>query len=91
MVSRILSGEREPTTETLKSIARAFNMTAKAVFEATGLLPPPNNDSWAENMSFKLSQINESLRPIAEGLIENLLQSQGETIKKIEKLQSRKL
>lgn len=40
IISRILSGERQPAPETLEAIARALSLPPETVFRAAGLLPP---------------------------------------------------
>ena len=76
VISRILSGERQPSVTTLKAIAHALNKTAKAVFEAAGLLPPSGEDTWVEEMAHKLASLPPNLRRVASGLIDSLLRDE---------------
>lgn len=90
VISRILSGERNPSNETIKAIAKALKVSERSVFEAAGVIPPAVGNAWAEDMAYKLNQINTSLRPVAEAMIDGLLTPTPDLenlIKRLERLQ----
>ena len=73
IVSRILSGEREPSNDTLKSIIDALNIPPEAALRAIGLLGPGREDPWVEEMAHKMGKLNPTMRPIAEKLLDTLV------------------
>ena len=44
-ISRIISGTREPGTNTLTGIAKAFKLSPEFVFEKAGVLPPTSTQN----------------------------------------------
>ena len=74
-VSRILSGERSTTNETLIEIAHILKIAPVTIFRKAGLLPDSNNnDVEFEDWVFLLKQLppedQEELRQIAEMKVE---------------------
>lgn len=70
VISRILSGERNPSNETLESIARALKLPTEEVFRVAGVLPPkPDSDPWVEEMDHLLSEIKEEDREMVRKLL----------------------
>jgi transcriptional regulator with XRE-family HTH domain len=69
-VSRIISGERATTPETLISIAHALKLSPITIFRKAGLLPQgPENEIKFEDWKFLLDQLTpeeeEEMRQIA--------------------------
>ncbi len=89
VISRILSGERNASPETLEAIAHALRMPTESVLRAAGILPPPNNDPWVDEMAFKLSQLDPALRETAGRLI-NALADQEEASQKAKAFKPKK-
>lgn len=59
-VSRLISGEREATPETLIKIADALRMSRQQVFRAAGLLPPdPDANKMIEKILHEVQDMPE--------------------------------
>ena len=77
VVSRLLRGERNPSTETIDAIARALKLPAEEVYRAAGILPAAQTDTWLEKQNYKLSLITDpTLRETAERLINSLAEQE---------------
>jgi transcriptional regulator with XRE-family HTH domain len=75
IISRIIRRERKPEPETLEAIARAFKLPPEHVFRMAGLLPlKENTDAWVEEMNHKMGLLDPSKRPMAEKLLNALLE-----------------
>lgn len=60
-VSRIISGERSTTAETLQGIARAFKMPLQQVYRAAGILPPaPEVNEMIEQILYEIGDLPEA-------------------------------
>ncbi len=59
-MSRILSGERKPTPETLQAFARALKLPIETIYRAAGLLPP------ADKIDEKIRNIEHSVAGLSE-------------------------
>ena len=91
IVSRLLRGERNPSTETIDAIARALKLPAEEVYRAAGILPAVQTDEWLAQQNYKLSLITDpALRETAERLI-NSLAEQEEAAAKSRQLKPRKV
>jgi transcriptional regulator with XRE-family HTH domain len=76
-ISRIISGEREPTTDVLTKIAHALRIPRKVILRVVDIMPPdPDEDPWVEEMSYKISLLSPSLRSVAERLIDSLAEGE---------------
>lgn len=59
----------------LKKIARAFKMPPEHVFRMAGLLPQKaDTDEWVEEMNHKMGLLDHAKRPMAERLLNALLE-----------------
>jgi transcriptional regulator with XRE-family HTH domain len=78
VISRILSGERRPSNETIEAIARALKLPPDQVFRAAGILPQKSEeDEWVEKMDYKLKLIRDPVkRQMAEKLLETLTEEE---------------
>ena len=80
--SRVIRRERNPDNETLRAIARAFKLPVEMVFRAAGVLDAkPDADEWIEEQSHKMSLLTADKRPIAEKLLNALLEEDKPAIK----------
>ena len=74
-ITRVLSGERGVGEKALSAIAHALKLPPEQVFRAAGILPPQGDtDEWAEEMNHKMKLLPPSMRPIAEKLLNSLLE-----------------
>lgn len=67
----------EPKENKLIAIAKALNLPPQVVFEAAGKYYPGTEkieDPWVAEMEHKIKQLPASLRPIAESLLDSLLE-----------------
>jgi transcriptional regulator with XRE-family HTH domain len=73
-ISRIMSGERGTSIETLVKIADALNIRHEDIFKAAAGILPANKDidPWVEQMNIKLNSIKD---PAARALAEKVLES----------------
>lgn len=74
-ISRIMSGERGTSIETLVKIADALNIRHEDIFKAAAGLPAleVTSDKWVEQMNIKLNNIKDpKSRSIAEKLLDSL-------------------
>ncbi len=76
VISRILNSERSPANETLELIAHALKLPPETVFRAAGILPPASDDPWADEMAFKLAELDPAKRAMAERLIQALAEQE---------------
>lgn len=72
-VSDVLSGRRKAGNELCSAIALALQIPPEEVFRAAGILKTKPNDPWIERMAYRLSNLAESRRNLAEKLIDSLL------------------
>lgn len=71
LISRILSGAREPSVKTLEKIADAFRVPLARIYQEAGLLPPDPQDAWVKETTHKLQHIkSEDLRELVTEMIE---------------------
>jgi transcriptional regulator with XRE-family HTH domain len=75
-ISRILSGERGTTIETLVLIADVLGIKRDEILRAAAGLPSPEeeNDEWVEDMNYKIKSLPKPLRPIAEKMLDALIE-----------------
>lgn len=74
-ITRVLSGERGIGEKALSAIASALKLPPEHVFRMAGLLPPKENaDEWVEEMNHKMGLLNPAKRPMAERLLNALLE-----------------
>lgn len=64
------------------AIANALKLPPEQVFRASGILPPENDDPWADEMSHKLSQLSPGLRGVAERFINSMVEQEEAERKK---------
>lgn len=70
VISRLLSGERNPSNKTILAIAVALKLPAEMVFRAAGVLPPkPDSDPWKEEMRHLLDGIMMEDREIIRKIL----------------------
>lgn len=82
IVSRLLRGERKPSTETIDGIARALKLPPEEVFRAAGILPQTSADPWVDQQIYKLSKISDPvLRETAERLIASMVEQEAAATK----------
>lgn len=63
MISRILSGAREPSVKTLEKIADAFSLPVDEVMQRANILPPKSERSqFANELLYNLEQLDENER-----------------------------
>ena len=75
IISKIVLGSSSPMPETLEAIARGFGMPSVIVFQKAGLLTQqPVSDQWLEEMNHKIGLLSPSRRPMAEKLLDALLE-----------------
>lgn len=79
-VSNYING-RIPDDVALRKIARAFELPPETVYRAAGLLPPPIDDPWVDDMSHKISQLTGQRRQMAENLLNSLLEMETTDLK----------
>ena len=75
-LSDIVSGRRKVGSEVARAIADALKLPPEQVFRAAGILPPENQDPWADEMAHKLSQLSPSLRGVAERFIDSMVEQE---------------
>ena len=74
-VSRLLSGERDTTLETLVEIADILKIDRSYLMRlASGLNPEPNIDEWVKDMSHKMTLIPVPLRSITKKFIDSMVE-----------------
>jgi transcriptional regulator with XRE-family HTH domain len=69
----------EPKEDKLIAIAKGLGIPARVIFEAAGRYYPDVqkvDDPWVETMEHKIKKIPASLRPIAETLLDSLLEQE---------------
>jgi transcriptional regulator with XRE-family HTH domain len=81
-ISEVLSGRRQVGRELATSIANALKLPPEQVFRAAGILPPENDDPWADEMSHKLTQLSPGLRAVAERFINSMVEQEEAERKK---------
>lgn len=75
IISKIILGSSMPMPETLESIAKGLGVSPTLVFQKAGLLPQKaDTDEWVEEMNHKMSLLDQAKRPIAEKLLNALLE-----------------
>lgn len=75
IISKVVLGSSMPMPETLEAIAKGLGIPPVLVFQKAGLLPPkPDSDEWVETMNHKMKLLPPSMRPIAEKLLNSLLE-----------------
>ena len=82
-ISRIISGERGTTIETLVRIADVLGIRHEDILKAAAGLPSPDEqstDEWVEAMNYKIKLLPKSLRPIAERMFDALYDDSSEKI-----------
>ncbi len=75
-LSNILSGTRGVGEDTITAIAHALKLPPETVFRAAGILPPASDDPWADEMAFKLAELDPAKRAMAERLIQALAEQE---------------
>jgi transcriptional regulator with XRE-family HTH domain len=75
-ISEIISGHRQVGRSTATSIASALKLPPEQVFRAAGILPPENEDPWADEMAHKLGQLSPGLRNVAERFINSMVEQE---------------
>jgi transcriptional regulator with XRE-family HTH domain len=88
-ISEIISGHRQVGRGTATSIANALKLPPEQVFRAAGILPPENDDPWADEMAHKLSQLSPGLRSVAERFINSMVEQEEAEQKKNPKTKPR--
>ncbi len=67
----------------LNKLARAFKLPPELVFRAAGLMDPAiESDTWVEEMNHKIKLLSPSARPMAERLLNALLEEAQPSTKK---------
>jgi transcriptional regulator with XRE-family HTH domain len=75
IISKIILGSSMPMPETLEAIAKGLHISPVLVFQKAGLLPPNGDaDQWIEEMNHKMGLLDPSKRPMAEKLLNALLE-----------------
>jgi len=76
-VSRIISGERNTSIDTLLLIADALQINRDVIIKVAANLPPePDSDPWVEMMDYKLRSLPPGARGIAERLINSVAEQE---------------
>jgi transcriptional regulator with XRE-family HTH domain len=88
-LSDIVSGRRKVGIDVARSIAEALKIPPEQVLRAAGMLPPENEDPWADEMSHKLTQLSPGLRSMAERLINSMVEQEEAEQKKNAKPKTR--
>lgn len=74
-ISNLISGARGRGPDSIEAIARALKIPQEQVFRAAGLLPKEDkDDTWVEEMNHKMKLLPPAMRPIAEKLLNSLLE-----------------
>ncbi len=75
IISKIILGSSMPMPETLDALAKGLGLSPTLVFQKAGLLQPkPDNDEWVEEMNHKMGLLDHAKRPMAERLLNALLE-----------------
>jgi transcriptional regulator with XRE-family HTH domain len=77
VISRILSGERKATPDTLVSIASALKISPEDIFRRAGLLPNSNISERAARLAFRIGQLPAEDQEILDAMIDGLVQKRG--------------
>ena len=75
-VSNLINGTSGIGQDSLLAIARALRLPPETVFRAAGIFPPATNDPWADEMSHKLSALDETRKNVASKVLDALLDEQ---------------
>ena len=74
-LSNLISGTRGRGPDSIEAIARALKLPPEHVFRMAGLLPKKADaDEWVEEMEHKISLLTPDKRPMAEKLLNALLE-----------------
>ncbi len=71
-ISNYVSGQR-PNSVAIDKLAKAFQVSPSMLFEITSITKKVVNDTWADEMAYKLSLLDESRKKIADKFIRALL------------------
>ena len=75
VINKMESGSNDATLETLSSLAKAFGYPLTVVLNVIGYdVNLENNDQWLEGMNHKIGLLSPSRRPMAEKLLNALLE-----------------
>ncbi len=73
-VSRIISGDRNTSIDTLLLIADALQIDRDVIIKvAAGLSPEPEEDEWVKEQMYKLEKIKDN--PVKQSIAANVLSS----------------
>lgn len=74
-IARLMSGERGLGENSVKAIASALRIPANLVYQAAGFLQTTSEaDTWLEEQTHKMSLLTPDKRPMAEKLLNALLE-----------------
>jgi transcriptional regulator with XRE-family HTH domain len=77
VISRLLSGERRPTPETLSAIARGLRLPPEYVFRVAGLLPNNVVNDRASRLAHRIAQLPDEDQEILDAMIDGLFLKRG--------------
>lgn len=76
-ISRLLSGERDTTLETLIEIADVLKIDRSYLLRlASGLNPEPDSDEWVKDMSHKITLIPVPFRGVTKTFIDSMVEGE---------------
>jgi len=77
-ISNIMNGTRSVGKDTLTKISKGLRLPPEIVFRAAGLLPSSAvNDPLADEISHKLSSLDESRKRVVNRLVDALIDEQA--------------
>lgn len=88
VVNKIESGSNEATLETLALLAKVFGYPVTVVLDLLGYDVNMGDDQWVEGMNHKMGQLDPAKRPIAERLLNALLE-EDVTVPAVKKVKSK--
>lgn len=74
VISNIKNGKRGMGIDTAVLIGKATNRRPEVILRMAGEFPDIISDEWIEDMNYKISLLDPGKRPIAERLLNALLQ-----------------
>jgi transcriptional regulator with XRE-family HTH domain len=78
VISRILSGERNPAPDTVQAIAHALRLPPEVVYRNAGMLPPKSpDDESADVLYHRILNLPDVLRAQAEDYVNYLAEKHG--------------
>lgn len=77
-LSKILNGERRPTTNTITAIADSLGVSRAEAFYAAGLIEKiGNNDQFVDKLALRIGKLPREQQKFIDALIDTILSKQG--------------